>query len=81
MRCVVCDGFGCWVVGWGSFCLGLLGRGGDVFQVGVLEFGCVRSAKRARALFLLDDELEVVALSENDDSYCDHQAGTRVVIG
>lgn len=36
----VCDGFGCWVVGWGSFCLGLLGRGGDVFQVGVLEFGC-----------------------------------------
>lgn len=51
------------------------------FKLGVLKFGCVRSAKRARALFLLDDELEVVALSENDDCYCDHQAGTRVVIG
>jgi len=60
--------------------LGLRGRGGDVFEVGGLKFGCVRSAKRAGALFLLDDELEVVALSENDDCYCDHQAGTRVVI-
>ncbi len=38
-------------------------------------------SKRAGALFLLDDELEVVALSEKDDSYCDHQAGTRVVTG
>lgn len=49
-------------------------------RLGVLKFGCVRSAKRARELFLLDYELEVVTLSENDDSYCDHQAGTRVVI-
>ncbi len=65
----------------GIVLIGAAGTWCGGFEVGGLKFGCVRSAKRAGALFLLDDELEVVALSENDDSYCDHQAGTRVVIG
>ncbi len=47
---VVCDGFGCWVVGWGSFCLGLLGRGGDVFQVGGSEVWVCQVGEKSQSV-------------------------------
>jgi len=44
----VCDGFGCWVVGWGEsggvVLIGTAGTWCGVFEVGGLKFGCVEKS-------------------------------------